>query len=218
MKKDLSFYETRVIGVLMEKEIATPDQYPLSLNALTAGCNQKSNRHPVLDLSEDTVAETLAMLKDKGLVRADAYKSRVEKYAHRFCNSEFGDLRFSPQEVAVIVELMVRGPQTPGELRARAGRLAEFASVETVEQVLEGLVQHAKGPWVQQLPREPGRRESRYAHLFSELVEPLPLESEDAGKLTGARAEIADLKARVVALEAENESLKRRLRALGEVC
>lgn len=218
MKKDLSFYETRVIGVLMEKEIATPDQYPLSLNALTAGCNQKSNRHPVLELSEDSVAETLASLKDKGLVRADSYKSRVEKYAHRFCNSEFGELRFSAQEVAVIVELMVRGPQTPGELRARAGRLTEFASVDQVEQVLEGLAHHAKGAWVQQLPREPGRRESRYTHLFSELVEPLPVESENAGKLTGARAEIAELKARITQLEDENQNLKQRLRALGEVC
>jgi uncharacterized protein YceH (UPF0502 family) len=218
MKKDLTLYETRVIGALLEKEIATPEQYPLSLNALTNACNQKSNRHPVLELNESTVKETLELLLEKGLVKSDSYRTRVEKYAHRFCNSEFGDLHFSPQEVAVIAELMLRGPQTPGELRSRASRLAAFEVVDEVDAVLRGLAEHPRGPWVTMLAREPGRRESRYAHLFSAEVEPLGSESVDAGKWSGARSEISELKALVARLQQENGDLKSRLRALGQVC
>ncbi len=218
MKKDLSLYDTRVIGVLIEKEITTPDQYPLSLNALTNACNQKSNRHPVLELSEQTVSETVEDLKKRGLVRGDSYKSRVEKYAHRFCNSEFGELKLSSAQVAVVCELLLRGPQTPGELRSRSSRLHPFAKVDEVEATLKELEDHPKGPLVTILPREPGKRESRYAHLFSSDIEPVITETVDAEKLGASRAEIDTLKARIVKLEEENESLKQRLRQLGEVC
>ncbi|WP_020410176.1 YceH family protein [Hahella ganghwensis] len=218
MKKDLSLYDTRVIGVLLEKEITTPDQYPLSLNALTNACNQKSNRHPVLDLSEQTVAETVEDLKQRGLVRGDSYKSRVEKLAHRFCNSEFGELKLSPPQVAVVCELLLRGPQTPGELRSRASRMHPFAKVDEVEGTLKELTEHQKGPLVTILPREPGKRESRYAHLFSSDIEPVVTESMDAEKFGANRAEIDTLKAQIARLEQENEALKQRLRQLGEVC
>jgi len=119
--------EIRVIGVLIEKEITTPDQCPLSLNALTNGCNQKSNREPVINLSEAVVQETVDQLIKKHLVRSHSgFGSRVSKYQHRFFTAEFGALALSPQELAVMCELMLRGPQTPGELRSRAERMARF--------------------------------------------------------------------------------------------
>lgn len=218
MKKDLTLYETRVIGVLLEKQIATPEQYPMSLNGLTNACNQKSNRYPVLELTESVVSETLQILTSKGFIRADNYKSRVEKYAHRFCNTEFGDLQFSPRELAVVAELLLRGAQTPGELRSRANRLAAFDSVDQVDEVLKSLADDSKGPWVTMLPREPGKRESRYVHLFSSDIEPVVTETVDIAKLSGVRAEIAELKAINDQLQQENDVLKARLRALGEVC
>ena len=218
MKKDLNLYETRVVGVLIEKEITTPDQYPLSLNALTNACNQKSNRHPVLNLSQETVSEALDRLKTKGVVRADSYKSRVEKYFHRFCNTEFGELKFGPDEVAVLCELMLRGPQTPGELRSRANRMHPFSKVDEIEQTLTKLANHDKGPWVTMLAREPGKRESRYAHLLYSDVEPVVEEAPSAGKLSASLAELDELKAKISSLEEENLKLKQRLRELGEVC
>ncbi len=218
MKKDLTLYEARVIGVLLEKEITTPDQYPLSLNALTNACNQKSNRHPVLDLSEATVNDTVEALKDRGLIRGDSYKSRVEKLSHRFCNSEFGELQLTSAQVAVVCELLLRGPQTPGELRSRAHRMHPFSRVDEIEITLQELVDHPKGPWVTVLPREPGKRESRYAHLFSSDIEPVLTESIDTEKMSASRAEIDTLKAQIARLEEENADLKQRLRRLGEVC
>lgn len=218
MKQELSVYEIRVIGVLLEKEITTPDQYPLSLNALTNACNQKSNRYPVLQLSEDTVNETVQTLTRQGLIRADHYRSRVEKYAHRFCNSEFGELQLSARAVAVLTELFLRGPQTPGELRAHASRMAAFPDMASVEQTLQSLVEHPRGPLVAMLPREPGRRESRYIHLFSGAVEGLEASPPDMTQLQAARAEAAQWKAQCERLEQENEQLKQRLRALGQVC
>jgi len=124
MKIELSAEEARVIGALLEKEIATPDQYPLSLNALTNACNQKSNRDPVMHLDERTVQGLLDRLSNRGLVvDKTGFGSRVPKWRHLFCNTEFGELRFSPGEVAVICELLLRGAQTPGELRSHASRL-----------------------------------------------------------------------------------------------
>ncbi len=121
MTIELSPNEARVIGCLLEKEITTPEQYPLSLNALTNACNQKSNREPVLDLDETTVQQTLDQLIRKYLVSEESgYGSRVAKYRHRFCNTEYGTLKFSPQELGIVCELLLRGPQTPGELRSRA--------------------------------------------------------------------------------------------------
>jgi len=171
MNIELSPIEARVIGCLIEKQITTPDQYPLSLNALVNACNQKSNRDPVMSADEAAIQTTVDQLIRKHLViEKSGFGSRVPKYQHRFCNTEFEPLKFTPQELAVVCELLVRGPQTPGELRTRAARMASFAEVGQVETVLESLGSRADGPFVVRLPREPGRRDSRYAHLFSGAV------------------------------------------------
>lgn len=168
MQTMLTLYETRVIGALLEKEITTPEQYPLSLNALTHACNQKSNRDPVLELDEAAVQQTLDGLTKKHLVsEKTGFGSRVTKYQHRFCNTAFGALRFSGQELAILIELLLRGPQTPGELRTRCERLVKFNDVAEVETSLRSLIEREDGPFVAKLPREAGRREARYAHLFS---------------------------------------------------
>lgn len=172
MKVELTTLEARVIGCLIEKQITTPDQYPLSLNALTNACNQKSNRDPLLNLQEREVQATVDGLLAKHLVlERSGFGSRVPKYQHRFCNTGFGTLEFNPLETAILCELLLRGPQTPGELRGRVGRMAENADVTLVESALEQLSERSDGPFVIRLAREPGRRDSRYAHLFSGSVE-----------------------------------------------
>jgi uncharacterized protein YceH (UPF0502 family) len=168
MNIELSALEARVIGCLIEKQITTPDQYPLSLNALLNACNQKSNRDPMMDIDEPTVQRILDDLSRKHLViEKSGFGSRVPKYQHRFCNTEFGTLKLSPQELAIVCELLVRGPQTPGELRTRASRMAPISDGGEAETILEGLRTREDGPFVARLPREAGRRDSRYAHLFS---------------------------------------------------
>jgi uncharacterized protein YceH (UPF0502 family) len=175
MKIELTPMEARVIGCLIEKQITTPDQYPLSLNALVNACNQKSNRDPVMDVSESVVQATLDGLSKKHFVmERSGFGSRVPKYQHRFCNTEFGTLKFTPQELAIVCELLVRGPQTPGELRSRAARMAPFGDVSEVETALETLRTRDDGPFVARLAREPGRRDSRYAHLFSGAIPDSP--------------------------------------------
>ena len=168
MKIELTAIEARVIGCLIEKQITTPDQYPLSLNALVNACNQKSNRDPVLELDERTVQQTVDDLGRKHfVVEKSGFGSRVPKYQHRFCNTEYGTLKLDPQELAIVCELLLRGPQTPGELRSRAARMAPFGDVSDVEAALTRLSEREDGPFVVRLAREPGRRDSRYAHLFS---------------------------------------------------
>lgn len=168
MLLQLSPSQARVIGVLLEKEITTPDQYPLSLNGLTQGCNQKSNRDPVLNLSESDVQNLLDELTDKKLIlEYTGIGSRVVKYKHRFCNTEFSDLKFSRQQLAIVCVMLLRGPQSPGELRTRTNRLADFANTDEVEQALEQLTDLNNECLVVKLEREPGKRDSRYAHLFS---------------------------------------------------
>ena len=168
MRIELSAHEARVIGCLIEKQITTPEQYPLSLNALTNACNQKSNRDPVLELAEAEVQALIDALSRKHLVLERAgFGSRVPKYQQRFCNTEFSMFQFTPQERAILCELLLRGPQTPGELRSRAARMAEFTDAAQVEAALEALAAREGGPMVVRLAREPGRREARYAHLFS---------------------------------------------------
>jgi uncharacterized protein YceH (UPF0502 family) len=168
----LNAIEARVIGCLIEKAITTPDQYPLSANSLTNACNQKSNRDPVLDLNERTVQETIDGLVAKHLViERSGFGSRVPKYQHRFCNTGFGTLAFTPVETGILCELLVRGPQTPGELRNRVGRLAEVSAPDAIETALASLGTREDGPFVVRLPREPSRRDSRYAHLFSGPVD-----------------------------------------------
>jgi hypothetical protein len=175
MKPVLTPMEARVIGCLIEKQITTPDQYPLSLNALTNACNQKSNRDPLMDVDDATVQRTLDDLNKKHLILdRSGFGSRVPKYQHRFCNTEFGTLKLSPQELAIVCELLVRGPQTAGELRTRASRMAPIADGGQAEQILEGLRTREDGPFVARLPREPGRRDSRYAHLFCGPIEDVP--------------------------------------------
>lgn len=213
----LSPNEIRVIGALIEKEISTPDQYPLSLNALTNACNQKSNREPVLDLEQAEVQQIIDGLIKKFLVSGlSGYGSRVPKYQHRFCNTAVGTLQFSPQELAVVCELFLRGPQTPGELRSRASRLCRFGDVAEIEAVLAGLAARQDGPFVARLPREPGTRESRYAHLFgTEPVRAPESEAAQAGteleRADFAGDRLAQLELRVLKLEDELTQLKRRL-------
>jgi uncharacterized protein YceH (UPF0502 family) len=168
----LDEHEARVVGSLLEKEITTPDQYPLSLNALTNACNQKSNRDPVMSLDEAQVLAALDSLRGKHLIlEKSGFGSRVPKYQHRFCNTQFGTLQFSEQEFGLVCVLLLRGPQTPGELRSRTQRLCRFSDVGEVEACLEALADRDDGPFVVRLAREPGKRESRYAHLFSGEVQ-----------------------------------------------
>ena len=184
----LTVHEARAIGCLIEKEITTPDQYPLSLNALTNACNQKSNREPVLALDESTVQQTLDELIKKRLVLdKSGFGSRVVKYQHRFCNSEFGSLKFSEQELGIICVLLLRGPQTPGELRTRTNRLCKFSDVHEVESALVQLMERDDGPFVVRLPHEAGKRESRYAHLFSGEVQ-----IADSSQHTGTRLPLSE--------------------------
>ena len=209
MDIELTAYEARVIGALIEKEITTPDQYPLSLNALLNACNQKSNREPVMELDEAQVQDTVDGLVKKHLVsEKTAFGSRVTKYRHRFCNTEFGSLTFSPQELGILCVLLLRGAQTPGELRTRTSRLCRFDDVQEVETALERLMEREDGPFVSRLQREPGKRESRYAQLFSEA--PHPTESPAAQDGTVADAE------RLERLEQQVDELFRELGRLRE--
>jgi uncharacterized protein len=209
MNIELSPIEARVIGCLIEKQITTPDQYPLSLNALVNACNQKSNRDPVMSADEAAIQITLDHLTRKHLViEKSGFGSRVPKYQHRFCNTEFGSLKFTPQELAIVCELLVRGPQTPGELRTRAARMASFSDVGQVETALESLSNRADGPFVVRLPREPGRRDSRYAHLFSGPVT-IPALGEDS--ITEPSMDPAPAPSRLERLEKEVQQLREEL-------
>ena len=215
MHVELTPEEARVIGCLLEKQVTTPDQYPLSMNALTNAVNQKSNRDPVLALAESAVQAIVDGLVRKHQVSEHGgFGSRVPKYEHRFCNTSYGQLKLNPQEVAVLCELFLRGPQTPGELRSRASRMAPFADVTEVEAVLAALARREDGPFVVRLPREPGKRESRFAHLFcgevaGAITDGLAAAETDGGGVdTG---ELDALRARVEALEAGMAELKRLL-------
>jgi uncharacterized protein YceH (UPF0502 family) len=218
----LSAIEARIIGALIEKQITTPDQYPLSLNALINACNQKSNREPLLQLDEPTVKFVVEGLGRRHMVvEKSGFGSRVPKYQQVFCNTEFGSLKFTPQETAIVCELLLRGPQTPGELRSRAPRMAEFPDPGVVESVLEGLANRAGGPIVAQLAREPNRRDSRWAQLFEELPESARLAT--AGEVAADKASDAaivrapsnaELVARVAMLESEIAALRAELTTL----
>ena len=164
----LSQLEARVIGVLLEKEATTPDQYPLTLNSLTTGCNQKTNREPVMELEETEVQDAVDMLQKSGLVMESRVGSRVSKYKHRFCNTEFSELKLNDEERSIVCVLLLRGPQTPGELRTRCARIHDFNDVSQVESALSKLSQNAP-PLVECMTREAGKRESRYRQLFSDF-------------------------------------------------
>tara|TARA_R110002167_G_scaffold97758_2_gene257741 strand:- start:28783 stop:29478 length:696 start_codon:yes stop_codon:yes gene_type:complete len=166
----LSIEQCRIIGIMLEKETTTPEQYPLSINGITTACNQKSNREPVMSLSEAEVQDNVDELVKMNLLMIDHKASgRVSKYIHRFCDTEFGDLKFTTQQRAIICLLLLRGPQTPGELRTRSNRLADFTDVNEVENALNQLQNLKNLTLVKKLERLPGKRESRYVHLFSAL-------------------------------------------------
>ena len=202
--------------------MSTPDYYPLSLNALTNACNQKSNRHPVMELDESVVQDTLdALIKKRLVVPKSSSGSRVTKFAHRLSNPITNAMDFSAQELAVLCELLVRGPQTVGELRTHAGRLTEFADVAQVEATLQKLRTREEGPFVTELPRQPGRRDVRHAQLFTELprdapvvvygsdVQPVADSSTD--RVTALEQEVAALCAEVAAVQSQLGQLANKL-------
>jgi uncharacterized protein YceH (UPF0502 family) len=209
---EFSANEARVIGCLIEKEITTPDQYPLSLNALTNACNQKTNREPVLELREADVQQSVDSLMKKYMVsdKSAGYGGRVTKYKHRFCNTEFGSLKFAAQELGIICVLLLRGPQTPGELRARTARLCEFADAAAVEAALQTLLSREDGPFIARLPRAAGARESRYAHLFSGNIESV----EEPAAAEEAAPGVPTLSQRVGQLEESVRQLQAQIDAL----
>lgn len=197
--------EVRILGCLMEKEMTTPEYYPLSLNALTNACNQKSNRNPVASFDENTVAEGLDGLKQKGLAReTHTAGSRVTKYLHELLSRY--DL--ATPEMAVLCELMLRGPQTLGELRSNAGRMSPFESLSDVQETITGLTEHVP-PLAMKLSREPGRKEPRYMHLLSGTgtFEKTAQDSEKSPEghsddvVSGLRDEIAQLRSEIEALK-----------------
>ncbi|ELP5727175.1 YceH family protein [Vibrio vulnificus] len=211
MRTELTPIEARVIGCLIEKEVTTPDQYPLSLNALTNACNQKSNREPVMSLSESEVLDAVDQLISRRLVSDESgFNSRVSKYQHRFCNTEFGDLKLSAQEKGIVCCMLLRGPQTPGELRTRTNRLANFADVKEVESVLDQLASEERGQLVVKLPIEPGKRESRYMHQFCGDVDVASYQS--SAPMSTAKPSLDD--ERIATLEEEVETLKQELSEL----
>jgi uncharacterized protein YceH (UPF0502 family) len=212
---ELSLYEIRVLGALMEKAVTTPDQYPLSLNALSNACNQKSNREPVMALEEAQVQDVVDGLKHKKLVGEARFGGRTAKFKHRFCNTEFSEIHLNPQELSIICVLFLRGPQTPGELRTRTNRLYSFTDVQAVDTTLDDLLTREGGPFVVKLEREPGRRESRYAHLFSGPVDTAA--SHSAYVDVQQSLDTSNQENRIVALEQEVASLREELLALKKV-
>ncbi len=217
MTIELTPLEARVIGCLIEKEVTTPDYYPLTLNSLTAACNQKSNREPVLALSDAEVQDIVSGLISRHLVSDESgFNSRASKFQHRFCNTEFGDLKLSQQELGIICCLLLRGPQTPGELRTRTNRLCSFSDVKETEAVLESLAARESGSLVVKLPREAGKRESRYQHLFSGDVDldalavstPMNMVSSASNNnIEALELEVAELRQEVAELRAIVEKL-----------
>ncbi|MCI0517077.1 MAG: DUF480 domain-containing protein [Woeseiaceae bacterium] len=218
MPVNLSPNEARVIGCLIEKSIITPDVYPLTLNSLTNACNQKSSRDPVMALPQGVVQRTVRDLEAKNLVRVEEnFKSRSEKYVQRFCNTHYSDYQFDPPQLAIVCLLLLRGPQTPGELRAHSGRLHTFADNNAVVDALAGLIERDGDPLVVQLPRTPGRKDAEYMHLFSGPVN-LQAIGERTGhgpveKDSGPRQE-SGLEDRVSRLEAEVAQLRELLDTL----
>lgn len=213
---NLTANEARVIGCLIEKSVITSDQYPLTLNALTNACNQKSGRNPVMSLQKGMVQRIVRDLETKKLVRVEEnFKSGVEKYVQRFCNTRFSDYQFDPPQFAVVCLLLLRGPQTPGELRARSGRLHTFADNAAVVDALTTLIEREGNPVVVNLPRTPGRKDAEYMHLFSGPIDVEAHASQaKAAMATGSseRINVSELTQRVSRLEAEVAELKAQLK------
>ena len=215
MQQTLDEQEARVVGCLIEKSLTTPDQYPMTLNALTNACNQKSARSPVMSMSQGEVQHTIRALEEKHLVVTEEnFKSRSEKYSQRFCGTRYSGHQFDAAQVAAVCLLLLRGPQTPGELRARSGRLHTFADNSDVVVTLNSLMEGDGEPLLVKLPRTPGRKDSEYMHLFCGPVNVeahvSQVQSAAAAGSTG-RVSSADLLERVEKLEAEVAQLKSRL-------
>ena len=215
MLQALEDVEIRIIGCLIEKSVVTPDMYPLTLNALTNACNQKSARDPVMALKKGEVQHTIRVLEAKHLVRIEEnFKSRTEKYVQRFCNTRYSDFQFDPAELAVVTLLLLRGPQTPGELRARSGRLHSFADNDDVVATATRLIEREGTPILMKLPRTPGRKDAEYMHLFGG---PIDLEAYANTARSAApagsveRSTVAELAERVAQLEVEVAELKKML-------
>ena len=211
---ELAPEQIRVIGSLMEKAVTTPDQTPLTLNALLAACNQKSSREPVMALERGAVARFADDLARDGLlIREENFRSGVVKYQQRFCNTPFSDWQFTEDEYAVMCVLMLRGPQTPGELRTRCNRLHEFPDNEAVAETLGALMDPDRegGPAAARLPRVPGRRDHQYAHQFSGAVESVAADDAVVASAPRRSSALVELEARVSALECELANLKQRL-------
>ena len=206
----LSPLELRVLGCLIEKESTTPDGYPLSLNALTAACNQKTNRDPLMDLNEHTVLDTVEALIKKSLVTSrGGAGSRVSKFAHRLSNRLLDENQYSRPELALLCVLFLRGPQTLGELKTRCARIHTFPDTAELLATLKMLEQRDGGACVVKLPTQPGQKEARYAHLLGGEVE-----AESAPPRGGTTATVSDGSARIAELELEVGSIRRELDAL----
>ncbi|MDF7808700.1 YceH family protein [Pontiellaceae bacterium B12219] len=217
MDVELNPIEERVLGCLIEKEMATPEYYPLTLNALVNACNQKSNRHPVMELESTTVEQTLYELRTehKLVTEVSSSGSRTLKYRHNMSDH----WSFSLSQMAILCELLVRGPQTPGDLRAHCSRLHTLADSSEVELILEQLKSNDEGSFVVQLPRQPGKRERRWAHLFGGEPE-IEEEADEVGtvelqtgptrleRIQTLEYEVADLKQEVSELKAAFEKFK----------
>lgn len=200
----LSLAETRVLATLFEKQHTVPDTYPLSVNALAAGCNQKTSRQPVLELSEAEILQAIDTLREHGFVN-EISGSRVPRFGHKL-ESVLG---VPKQSAALLAVLMLRGPQTAGELRLNCERLHKFADISSVEAFLAELAERGDSPLVVELPRLPGARENRWMHLLSGQP---ALEASLASTAAPASQELAELRARVEALEAEVADLRTLLR------
>jgi uncharacterized protein YceH (UPF0502 family) len=200
----LSLLETRVLGVLVEKERTVPDTYPLTLNALTAGCNQKTSRHPVLNASDEEVQAALDHLKSLSLTM-ETSGGRVMRYAHNVGRV----LQIPPQSVALLAVLFLRGPQTPGELRINSDRLHKFGDLLAVQAFLDELAERPAGALVKELPRQPGARENRWMHTLSGDAPP---QADEAAAVTFPEPGVGE----IAALRAEIEELRRRVDSLSE--
>jgi hypothetical protein len=205
----LTEIETRVLGSLIEKDITTPDYYPLSLNALVNACNQKNNRDPVMTLDEETVRHALSTLQEKRMAGpASGADSRVTKFEHRLQEV----FNFDRREIAIVCVLLLRGPQTPGELRSRTDRMYHFEALDDITSTLDRLAQR-EPPLARVLPRQPGTKESRYTHLFSGEP-PISDVSENTGvarALSPANAGANSAADRLTALEEEVSRLRQEL-------
>jgi len=199
----LNEVEVRVLGALVEKEITTPDYYHLSLNALVNACNQKSNREPVMDLEENTVRDALLSLQEMRLAGpANGADSRVTKYEHRL-----ESFNFSRREAAILCVLLLRGPQTPGELRGRTERMYRFEDLEQVQASLHQLMER-EPPLAAMLPRQPGTKEARYAHLLAGPVDSLTQAATPASIVHADDDRMTQVEDQVRALQLEIEQLK----------